>query len=103
MSTILFSNTPGCGCTSIGKYKVSYRYKGRFGAAFKLRGLDITNNNAFNRAIVLHAYDCVPDIETYPAAICNSLGCPMVSYKYLREITSIIVASDKPLLLWVFS
>ncbi len=29
--------------------------------AYKLYGLDSTNNNAFNRFVVLHAHDCVPE------------------------------------------
>ena len=31
-------------------------------------GWNISNNNAFNRLVVLHGYDCVPDYETYPMA-----------------------------------
>src|SRR5437868_12563612 len=31
-----YENTVGCGCTSLGKYKVGNPYTGRFGLAFKL-------------------------------------------------------------------
>jgi hypothetical protein len=48
-----YSNTPGCGCTSLGKYKIGNSYMGRFGLAYKLYGLDKTNNNAFKRFVVL--------------------------------------------------
>lgn len=65
--------------------------------------LDSSNSNAFQRTIVLHAYDCVPDEEVYPQPICNSLGCPMVSYKFLEELTSIIAKSRTPILLWIFN
>jgi hypothetical protein len=37
-----YSNTPGCGCTSLGKYKIGNPYYGKFGLAFKLYGLDKT-------------------------------------------------------------
>jgi hypothetical protein len=97
-----FNNTEGCGCSAIGKYKVGYSYDGRFGLAYKLYGLDKSNNNAFKRFIVLHAYDCVPNVETFPEPICNSLGCPMVSYKFLNDLQKYIKASKKPILLWVF-
>ena len=97
-----FSNTPGCGCSAIGKYKVGYSYKGRFGKAYKLFGLDNTNSKSFDRNIVLHAYKCIPDKEIYPQPICNSLGCPMVSYQFLKTAASYLDESRKPILLWIF-
>jgi hypothetical protein len=96
-----FSNTPECGCSAIGKYRVGKKYKGRFGNAFKLHGLDSTNNNAYERFIVLHAYDCVPN-EEVDYLICNSLGCPMVSYTFLKGLSMHIANSKKPILLWMF-
>lgn len=96
-----FSNEPDCGCSSIGRYKIGYAYNGRFGKAYKLFGLDSSNANAFKRAIVLHAYDCVPDVEI-TSPLCNSLGCPMVSYKFLDTAARIIEASAKPVLLWIY-
>lgn len=97
-----FSNVPDCGCSSVGRYKIGGAYQGRFGKAFKLFGLDSSNSNAFKRAIVLHSYDCVPEAETAPYPICNSLGCPMVSPKFLQVATTIIEASKKPVLLWIY-
>lgn len=97
-----FSNTPNCGCSSVGRYKVGYKYKGRFGRAYKLHGLDSTNSNAFRRAVVLHAYDCIPDREIYPLPACNSLGCPMVSYAFLDRAAGVIDRSPKPVLLWIY-
>lgn len=97
-----FSNQPGCGCTALGKYKIGGSYAGRFGKAYKLYGLDSSNNNAYKRNIVLHSYYMVPDKETDPIPICNSLGCAMISTNYLSFISVKINASHKPLLLWVF-
>lgn len=97
-----FSNTPECGCSALGKYKIGYKYNGQFGEAFKLYGLDSSNSNAFKRFIVLHAYSCVPYEETnYP--ICNSLGCPMVAPKFLDELNVYISKSKQPILLWMFN
>lgn len=96
-----FSNAVGCGCSSIGRYKIGDAYQGRFGKAFKLYGLDSTNANAFQRNIVLHAYSCVPDEECYPYPICNSLGCTMVSYKFLATAAGYIQREKKSVLLWV--
>ncbi|HYH13699.1 MAG TPA: murein L,D-transpeptidase catalytic domain family protein, partial [Flavisolibacter sp.] len=102
LASAQFSNTPESGCSSLGKYKVSYSYKGQFGKAYKLKGLDTTNSNAFKRFVVLHAYDCVPDKEVYPQPICNSLGCPMVSYDFLAKLSGYIDKSPKPILLWIY-
>ena len=97
-----FSNTPDKGCSSLGRYKVGYKYKGRFGPAYKLHGLDSSNSNAFRRAVVLHAYGCIPDKEIYPLPACNSLGCPMVSYAFLDKTAQVIEAARKPVLLWIY-
>lgn len=101
-ATAKFSNTPGCGCSAKGRYKVGYKYQGRFGAAYKLYGLDSTNNKAFERFIVLHSYNAVPDRETYPLPICNSLGCAMVSDNFLKQLSAKLDASSRPVLMWMF-
>lgn len=97
-----FSNISGSGCSSLGKYKIGYKYNGRFGTAYKLYGLDSSNSNAFERSIVLHSYYLVPDRETYPVPLCNSLGCPMVSATFLTKLSERIDASSTPVLLWIF-
>ena len=96
-----YSNVPGCGCSSLGKYKVGYSYNGTFGLAFKLYGLDKTNDNAFKRYVVLHSHECVPDTEVQDE-ICQSAGCPTVSPGFLQELNPIIKQSSKPILLWIF-
>jgi hypothetical protein len=97
-----YSNQNGSGCSSLGRYKIGYKYTGRFGPSYKLHGLDSTNNNAFGRAIVLHSYDCVPDYELMEAAICNSLGCPMVSPAFFEQLETLIDDSKKSILLWIY-
>jgi hypothetical protein len=96
-----YSNVPGCGCTSLGKYKIGYSYNGTFGLAYKLYGLDKTNDNAFKRYVVLHAHECVPESEVQDE-ICQSDGCPTVSPNFLQELKPIIKGSSKPILLWIF-
>lgn len=96
-----YDNTVGCGCTSLGKYKIGHAYNGKFGLAYKLYGLDKTNDKAFQRFVVLHAHDCVPESEVKDD-ICQSDGCPTVSINYLQYLKPIIDASKKPLLLWIY-
>jgi hypothetical protein len=97
-----FSNTPGGGCSSLGKYKVGEFYRGQYGKSFRLYGLDNCNSNAYKRAVVIHGYDCVPDEEIYPRVLCNSLGCVMVSYKFFDRLSHIIEKSGKPIILWIY-
>lgn len=97
-----YGNTIGCGCTSVGKYKIGHSYKGRFGLAYKLMGLDSTNSNAYSRFVVLHSHECVPEKEVDPLPICQSDGCPTVSKQFLKRLSVLIDHSPKPILLWIY-
>ncbi|HMK25702.1 MAG TPA: murein L,D-transpeptidase catalytic domain family protein [Chitinophagaceae bacterium] len=96
-----YSNTVGSGCTSLGKYRIGIHYYGKFGYSYKLHGLDNSNNNAFERTVVLHAHSCIPETEI-GEEICQSNGCPTVSPGFLEQLKKIINASKKPVMLWVY-
>ncbi|WP_281233976.1 murein L,D-transpeptidase catalytic domain-containing protein [Flavobacterium gelatinilyticum] len=96
-----FSNLPNSNCTSLGRYSIEKSYKGIFGKAFRLIGLDDTNNNALKRAIVLHYYSAVPyDEQDY--YISNSHGCPMVNETFFKRLEKIIEGSDSKIMLSVY-
>jgi len=97
-----YGNEVGCGCTSLGKYKIGNPYKGKFGRAYKLHGLDSSNSNAFARFVVLHSFTAVPDKEVEPLPICQSNGCPMVSASFLQKLSTIVDHSAQPVLLYIF-
>jgi L,D-transpeptidase catalytic domain len=97
-----FSNSPNCGCSSLGKYKVGEFYRGKYGNSIRLYGLDNSNSNAYKRGVVIHGYDCVPDDEIYPMVLCNSQGCPMVSYRFFNRLSQLIKQSEKPIVLWIY-
>lgn len=96
-----YGNDPGCGCTSLGKYRIGAPYNGRFGLAYKLYGLDSTNSNAFQRFVVLHSHACVPETEVYNE-VCQSDGCPTVAPGFLQQLRTYIDHSGKPVLLWIY-
>jgi hypothetical protein len=98
---MVFSNEINSLCTSLGKYLVGESYVGKFGKSYRLYGLEKTNCNAIKRAIVLHKYGSVPDVETLNP-ICRSLGCPMVSPLFFTKIENIIDASKKKILLSIY-
>ncbi|MEO8534685.1 MAG: murein L,D-transpeptidase catalytic domain-containing protein [Flavobacterium sp.] len=96
-----FSNLKDSHCTSLGKYSIGSSYQGTFGKAYKLIGLDKTNNNALDRNVVLHQYWDVP-FEEQNSAICNSYGCPMVNKKFFGVIEKIIDTSKKKIILVIY-
>jgi hypothetical protein len=97
-----FGNGLGCGCTSLGRYKIGQSYEGRFGRAYKLYGLDASNSNAYSRFVVLHSMQCVPESEVSPYPICQSDGCPTVSPGFLKRLTPLIDKSRRPILLKIY-
>jgi len=100
--TPTFSNTPNSYCTSLGRYRIGNSYTGKFGLAYKLYGLDKTNNKAFDRFVVLHAHACVPAGEVAPSSICESWGCPTVAPAFLTRLKSYLDRSADPILLWIY-
>ncbi|AKQ47720.1 hypothetical protein TH63_13635 [Rufibacter radiotolerans] len=96
---VIYSNTPDSNCSSKGVAEISYRYNGSFGKAYKLRGLEESNNNMFRRAIVLHAWSGVPDEPVKEEPI-QSQGCPTVNPAFLEKLSGYIDNSNKPILLY---
>jgi hypothetical protein len=96
-----FSNTKDSRCTSLGRYTVENSYKGMFGKAYKLYGLDETNSNAFARSVVLHSYSAVP-YEEQENEICRSYGCPMVNETFFEDLAKIIDSSKKKIVLTIY-
>ncbi len=99
---LVFSNVSNSYCTSLGRYKIGKSYTGAFGLAYKLYGLEDSNDNAFNRCVVLHGHGCVPNDEVYPSSICLSLGCPTVSPDFLSKLQEYLDNSRSPVMLWIY-
>ena len=58
-----FSNQHGSEATSNGTYITSDTYEGKYGHSMRVKGLDWSNNNAEQRAIVIHnAWYAEPDV-----------------------------------------
>jgi hypothetical protein len=71
-----FSNEPGSFATSRGAY-VSYDwYNGKYGMSLRLRGLDVDNSNALDRAIVMHSAPyATPSFIAEHGVLGRSNGC----------------------------
>lgn len=96
-----FSNVPESKSTSLGKYVVGKSYRGIFGKAYKLHGLDTTNSNSYKRNIVLHHYSAVPFLEQ-DYYIVNSHGCPMVNEVFFHRLEKKIDSSKFKILLDIY-
>lgn len=96
-----FSNESGSLCTSLGSYSIGHSYNGQFGKAYKLHGLDPTNNKSFSRNIVLHKSSDVPYEEQNNQIGC-SFGCPMVNEKYYQRIEKLIDNSRNHIVLDIY-
>lgn len=99
-NNIIFSNKISSNCSSKGAYKIGNSYIGKFGKAYKLHGLEKSNNNAFKRNIVLHSYKYIPQHQI-PFYLFKSQGCPTVNPEYLKELSTFIDRSKKPILLYI--
>ena len=98
---LVFSNVENSYQSSLGKYQIGSSYVGAFGKSYRLIGLDKTNSNASKRAIIIHPYYCISDVETQNLA-CLSLGCPMLSPNFFKVAEKYIDASKKPIILYAF-
>ena len=71
-----YSNEEGSHCTSRGAYMTRSWYVGRYGTSIRLDGLDPTNSNALDRAIVMHqANYATPDHVAKWGRLGRSNGC----------------------------
>lgn len=75
-----FSNRPGSAATSQGHYLTSGYYAGQHGRSMRLQGLDPSNSNAEERAIVVHsAWYVGQDVVRQYGMLGRSEGCFAVS------------------------
>ena len=71
-----FSNTVGSEATSRGAFLTCEWYSGKYGTSIRLRGLDVDNSNAHDRAIVMHpAWYAAPDMLSKWGKLGRSEGC----------------------------
>jgi L,D-transpeptidase catalytic domain len=84
-----FSNLPGSEATSQGDYVTGDYYLGEHGRSMRLRGLDPTNYNAEERAIVIHsAWYVGPAMISEHGKLGCSEGCFAVSPPDLPKVLS---------------
>lgn len=80
-----FSNVEGSNMSSLGMYVTGSEYSGKHGRSMRLVGLEKTNDQAMERAIVVHGAWYV-DPQYTPLG--RSQGCPAVEEKYIDTLIS---------------
>ncbi len=86
-----FSNVTGSNKTSLGIYRASETYHGKYGYSLKLDGLSDTNSKARERYIVLHGarYATQSWLDKY-GVLGRSLGCPSVPPEISKLVIDLI-------------
>jgi len=87
-----FSNVAESHMSSQGFYITGNTYFGKHGLSLRLNGVEKgINDNAFDRAIVMHGADYVSEdfIKTY-GRLGRSLGCPSVSSEISKDVIETI-------------
>lgn len=80
-----FSNISGSNMSSLGMYVTGGEYDGKHGRSMRLIGLESTNNNALDRAIVVHgAWYVAPQYKP----LGRSQGCPAVEDRYIDTVVT---------------
>lgn len=79
-----FSNVPDSHMSSLGAYLIQEKYASdRFGESLRLDGLEETNSNVRDRAIVLHPSHSVDDGNGKQG---RSWGCPAIPYEWIQTV-----------------
>ena len=82
-----FSNAVGSEASSSGAYVTGDVYYGKYGRSLRLTGLDYSNSNAENRAIVVHAaWYANPKVISQHGKLGRSEGCFALSELSLQYV-----------------
>jgi hypothetical protein len=82
-----FSNEHGSNSSSLGIYRALEEYVGSHGRSMRLQGLEPTNSNAFDRAVVFHRADYVSeDFIRQTGRLGRSDGCLAVESAVADEL-----------------
>lgn len=98
-----FSNRPGSECSSLGRFYVTKEHGSRLKYSFRLKGMDINNQTAFARGLMIHGARWVDNWcwkKYIPLNRNCCQGCVTVSSRGMHYLWSLIYREKKPLLLW---
>ena len=101
----VFSNVYGSHCSSVGKFEVTRNRGTRNKTGLRLKGLDLSNNSAYSRGIMIHSSRWV-DINKWrkfiPLNERSCQGCVTVSTRDMAYINRLVGKEEGNLLLWSY-
>lgn len=101
----IFSNVLGSKCSSLGRFIVTKNHGTKLKRSFRLKGLDMSNNNAYRRGLMIHRSTWV-DLNKWrkyiPLHEKSCSGCITVSSKGMDYLEKLIGKEDVLLLLWTY-
>lgn len=101
-----FSNRPGSKCSSLGRFLVTKDRGTRLKRSFRLKGMDIDNQTAYARGLMIHGSKWVDShcwMNHIPLHSPSCQGCVTVSSRGMSYLWELINNEKKPLLLWNFA
>jgi hypothetical protein len=101
----VFSNVYGSLCSSVGRYEVTRNRGTRNKTGLRLKGLDLSNNNAYFRGIMIHSSRWVDRNKWRKYIPLNEKccqGCVTVSTRDMAYINRLVGQEEGNLLLWAF-
>lgn len=83
-----FSNVSESRMSSIGFYTTGLIYNGKYDYSLKLHGLEKSNNNAFDRGVVIHSADYATKdfLKKNGNVLGRSFGCPALPHENYKNI-----------------
>ena len=100
-----FSNKPGSNCSSLGRFLVTKEQGNSLKRSFRLKGLDIDNQTAYARGLMIHCSYWVDKWcwkKHIPLHRASCLGCVTVSSRGMNYLWPLISGEKKAILLWNF-
>jgi hypothetical protein len=83
-----FSNKSESRMSSLGFYTTGLIYNGKYNYSLKLHGLEYSNNNAFERGVVIHSADYATEefLNKNGDVLGRSFGCPALPHNNYKTI-----------------
>lgn len=101
----VFSNAYGSHCSSVGRFEVTRNRGTRNKSGFRLKGLDLSNNSAYSRGIMIHSSRWVDNNrwrKFIPLNEKSCQGCVTVSTRDMAYINRLVGKEEGNLLLWAY-
>lgn len=99
----VFSNKPGSNCSSLGRFLITKQHGRRNKTGYMLRGLDIDNQTAYGRGLMIHRsvyLDGHVWMTYIPLKGSSCSGCVTVTSRGMDYIGNLVQSEDRPVLLW---